>query len=79
MGKRMFDLGEPSWPEEAPFHTPVKHNRASDGALMRQDRDSNLNLFHRDDTKAGAHSSKRSTQRCATESACKQRLPKWTW
>jgi dihydrofolate reductase len=23
MGKRMFDLGEPSWPEEAPFHTPV--------------------------------------------------------
>ncbi|MEV6299097.1 dihydrofolate reductase family protein [Actinoplanes sp. NPDC051861] len=23
MGKRMFDLGEPTWPEEAPFHTPV--------------------------------------------------------
>src|SRR5689334_25193680 len=23
MGKRMFDLGEHSWPEEAPFHTPV--------------------------------------------------------
>ncbi|MCE7984363.1 MAG: dihydrofolate reductase [Caldilinea sp. CFX5] len=23
MGKRMFDLGERSWPEEAPFHTPV--------------------------------------------------------
>jgi len=23
MGKRMFDLGEKSWPEEAPFHTPV--------------------------------------------------------
>ena len=23
MGKRMFDLGEISWPEEAPFHTPV--------------------------------------------------------
>jgi dihydrofolate reductase len=23
MGKRMFDLGQPSWPEEAPFHTPV--------------------------------------------------------
>lgn len=23
MGKRMFDLGEYSWPEEAPFHTPV--------------------------------------------------------
>jgi dihydrofolate reductase len=23
MGKRMFDLGELSWPEEAPFHTPV--------------------------------------------------------
>ncbi|MFF7635799.1 dihydrofolate reductase family protein [Kitasatospora sp. NPDC008050] len=23
MGKRMFDLGEQSWPEEAPFHTPV--------------------------------------------------------
>ena len=23
MGKRMFDLGEVSWPEEAPFHTPV--------------------------------------------------------
>jgi dihydrofolate reductase len=23
MGKRMFDLGENSWPEEAPFHTPV--------------------------------------------------------
>jgi dihydrofolate reductase len=23
MGKRMFDAGEPSWPEEAPFHTPV--------------------------------------------------------
>ena len=23
MGKRMFDLGESSWPEEAPFHTPV--------------------------------------------------------
>jgi dihydrofolate reductase len=22
MGKRMFDLGERSWPEEAPFHTP---------------------------------------------------------
>ena len=23
MGKRMFDLGERMWPEEAPFHTPV--------------------------------------------------------
>jgi dihydrofolate reductase len=23
MGKRMFDLGERSWPEEAPFHTAV--------------------------------------------------------
>ena len=23
MGKRMFDAGEPVWPEEAPFHTPV--------------------------------------------------------
>ena len=23
IGKRMFDAGEPSWPEEAPFHTPV--------------------------------------------------------
>lgn len=23
MGKRMFDAGEPMWPEEAPFHTPV--------------------------------------------------------
>lgn len=23
MGKRMFDLGEPAWPEDAPFHTPV--------------------------------------------------------
>ena len=23
MGKRMFDAGEYSWPEEAPFHTPV--------------------------------------------------------
>jgi len=23
MGRRMFDLGERSWPEEAPFHTPV--------------------------------------------------------
>lgn len=23
MGKRMFDKGEHSWPEEAPFHTPV--------------------------------------------------------
>ncbi|MER5473877.1 dihydrofolate reductase family protein [Streptomyces sp. NPDC002685] len=23
MGKRMFDLGEQSWPEEAPFHTPA--------------------------------------------------------
>lgn len=23
MGKRMFDQGERSWPEEAPFHTPV--------------------------------------------------------
>jgi len=23
MGKRMFDLGEPTWPEEAPFHTSV--------------------------------------------------------
>jgi len=23
MGKRMFDAGEVSWPEEAPFHTPV--------------------------------------------------------
>ncbi|MFJ6079790.1 dihydrofolate reductase family protein [Streptomyces sp. NPDC092369] len=23
MGKRMFDLGERSWPEEAPFHTSV--------------------------------------------------------
>src|SRR6202140_371177 len=22
MGKRMFDLGEQAWPEEAPFHTP---------------------------------------------------------
>ena len=23
LGKRMFDGGEPRWPEEAPFHTPV--------------------------------------------------------
>jgi dihydrofolate reductase len=23
MGKRMFDVGELGWPEEAPFHTPV--------------------------------------------------------
>ncbi|MFD5820544.1 dihydrofolate reductase family protein [Streptomyces sp. NPDC127038] len=23
MGRRMFDLGEQSWPEDAPFHTPV--------------------------------------------------------
>ena len=23
MGKRMFDLGEQAWPEEAPFRTPV--------------------------------------------------------
>jgi len=23
LGKRMFDLGEISWPEDAPFHTPV--------------------------------------------------------
>ena len=23
MGKRLFDLGEQAWPEEAPFHTPV--------------------------------------------------------
>src|ERR1700759_2592432 len=23
MGKSMFDAGEPAWPEEAPFHTPV--------------------------------------------------------
>jgi dihydrofolate reductase len=23
MGKRMFDLGEHAWPDEAPFHTPV--------------------------------------------------------
>lgn len=23
MGKRMFSAGEESWPEEAPFHTPV--------------------------------------------------------
>ncbi len=23
MGKRMFDVGEPNWPEDAPFHTPV--------------------------------------------------------
>lgn len=23
MGKRMFELGETSWPEDAPFHTPV--------------------------------------------------------
>jgi dihydrofolate reductase len=23
MGKRMFELGERLWPEEAPFHTPV--------------------------------------------------------
>ena len=23
MGKRMFELGEAAWPEEAPFHTPV--------------------------------------------------------
>ena len=23
MGKQMFDAGEPAWPEEAPFHTPV--------------------------------------------------------
>jgi dihydrofolate reductase len=24
MGKRMFDQGERAWPEEAPFHTPVR-------------------------------------------------------
>ncbi|MCB0872603.1 MAG: dihydrofolate reductase family protein [Actinobacteria bacterium] len=23
MGRRMFDLGEPAWPDEAPFHTSV--------------------------------------------------------
>jgi dihydrofolate reductase len=23
MGKRMFDAGEPSWPDDPPFHTPV--------------------------------------------------------
>jgi len=23
MGRRMFDLGEQAWPDEAPFHTPV--------------------------------------------------------
>src|SRR3954466_10902141 len=23
MGKRMFDLGERAWPDDAPFHTPV--------------------------------------------------------
>ncbi len=23
MGKRMFEAGEPAWPEDAPFHTPV--------------------------------------------------------
>lgn len=23
LGKRMFELGEQAWPEEAPFHTPV--------------------------------------------------------
>lgn len=23
MGRRMFDLGEHAWPDEAPFHTPV--------------------------------------------------------
>jgi dihydrofolate reductase len=23
MGKRMFELGEKAWPEDAPFHTPV--------------------------------------------------------
>src|SRR5205807_3664585 len=23
MGKRMFDQGEATWPEDAPFHTPV--------------------------------------------------------
>ncbi len=23
MGKRMFDVGERAWPDEAPFHTPV--------------------------------------------------------
>ena len=23
MGKRMFDLGEQAWPQDAPFHTPV--------------------------------------------------------
>jgi dihydrofolate reductase len=23
MGKRMFDMGERMWPEDAPFHTPV--------------------------------------------------------
>ncbi|MFF4537076.1 dihydrofolate reductase family protein [Streptomyces aureus] len=30
MGRRMFDFGEQSWPEEAPFHTPVfvvTHNK----------------------------------------------------
>ena len=30
MGRRMFDLGEQAWPEDAPFHTPVfvvTHNR----------------------------------------------------
>lgn len=33
IGKRMFDAGEPSWPEEAPFHTPVF-------VLTKQKRDS---------------------------------------
>jgi hypothetical protein len=23
MGKRMFEEGEPNWPEDAPFHCPV--------------------------------------------------------
>lgn len=23
MGKRMFDAGEPAWPEDPPFHSPV--------------------------------------------------------
>src|SRR5579864_9499171 len=38
MGKRMFDLGEQAWPEEAPFHTPafvVTHEKRDPGAAGR--------------------------------------------
>ena len=41
MGKRMFDLGERMWPEEAPFHTPVfvvTHEQRDPWAAAGRDR-----------------------------------------